>query len=102
MAPCAGSATEGTYDLTRAMEGVNVAVPATAILIDAGETRVTLPYSDLRSREDVRVKVTIDAAVRLADPAALYANLMHGKESVAIDYLAEWLASLRRTWFRPK
>lgn len=85
----------GTFDLTRPPPGVDVAVPATAILMDAGETRLSLLYSALRTREDVPVDVILELAVRLIDPAAVYKNLMHGRECLVLAALAEllWSAS---------
>jgi len=82
---------EGTYDLNRPMEAVDTAAPATAILIDAGHTRLPLLYRGLNTREDVPVELTVDLVVKLEDAAALHANLMHGRQSLSISALAELL-----------
>jgi RNA polymerase subunit RPABC4/transcription elongation factor Spt4 len=89
----AGVVAQGTFDLGRPMPGVDTAAPATAILVDAGDTPLSLLYRDLSSREDVPVDVIVEAVVRLADPAALWGNLMHGREVLAIGGLAETLWS---------
>jgi hypothetical protein len=79
---------EGTYDLNRPLGQVNTAVPATAILVDAGQTRLSLAYRGLSSKEDVRVDVVVELVVRLADPAALFTNLMHGRDRLSLVDLA--------------
>ena len=83
----------GTYDLNRPLGEVDVVTPATAILVDAGETTLGLLYRDLRTREEVGVDAAVEVVVRLTDAAALYANLMHGRESLSITALADLLRS---------
>ena len=61
----AATVAEGTYNLTRPMQGVDLAVPATAIVMDAGETRIPLLYRDLRTREEVPADVIVEVVVRL-------------------------------------
>ena len=84
----AATVAEGTYNLTRPMQGVDLAVPATAIVMDAGETRIPLLYRDLRTREEVPADVIVEVVVRLGDTAALDTNLMHGRPCLSIAGLA--------------
>lgn len=90
----AATVSQGTFDLSRPLPGVDAAVPATAIVMDAGDTTLSLLYSELRSREDVPVDVIVEVTVGLADAVALYTNLMHGRESLTIAALADmvWAA----------
>lgn len=83
---------QGTYDLNRPLEGVDLVTPATAILIDAGEVGLPLAYRGLRTREDVPVDVAVEIVVRLGDASRLHANLMHGSESLSIRALAGLVA----------
>ncbi|MFV2070582.1 MAG: zinc-ribbon domain-containing protein, partial [Pirellulales bacterium] len=89
----AAMAGAGTYHLNRPLEQVDTASPATAILIDAGETILKLLYRNVRTQEDVAVDATVQVVVQLADAAALHANLMHGRESLSISDLARLLWS---------
>ncbi len=86
-------ASEGTYNLNQPMQHVDTAQPATAILMDAGDTRLPLLYRDVRTQEEVPVDVTVELVVHLSDPAALYANIMHGRDSLSVSELAELLWS---------
>ena len=90
----AATVSQGAFDLSRPLPGVDAAVPATAIVMDAGDTTLSLLYSELRSREDVPVDVIVAVTVALADAVALYTNLMHGRESLAVTALADmvWAA----------
>jgi hypothetical protein len=90
----AATVSQGTFDLSRPLPGVDAVVPATAIVMDAGDTTLSLLYAELRSREDVPVDVIVEVTVGLADAAALYTNLMHGRESLSIAALADmvWAA----------
>jgi hypothetical protein len=81
----------GTYDLNRPLGSVDATAPATAILVDAGETPLTLAYRGMKTREDVAVDAQVALIVRLADPAALVANLLHGRDRLGIDELGELL-----------
>ena len=87
----AGAVSEGTYDLNRPMEGVDAAMPATAILADAGDVVLPLLYENLRTQEEVTVDGTVEVVVRLSDPAAVNANLMHGRDRLSVSELAEML-----------
>lgn len=66
-------------------------LPATAILVDSGETRLRLECPGLRTQEEIQVDAEAEVAVRLLDAAAVYTNLMHGRETLAISDLAEML-----------
>lgn len=87
----AGVVSEGTYDMNRPMKGVDAAMPATAILADAGDVVLPLLYRNLRTREEVTVDATVEAVVRLTDPAAVNANLMHGRDRLSVSELSEML-----------
>ena len=89
----AGVFGEGAYNLNRPLGEVDTATPATAILLDAGETTLLLSYQDLNSREDLPVEVSLEIVVRLIDGAALATNLMHGSERLMKADLAELLQS---------
>ena len=84
---------EGAYDLNQPLGGVDMATPATAVLVDAGETPVAPSYQGLTTREDLLAGVSLEAVVRLIDPVALATNLMHGCERIFHADLAELLQS---------
>jgi nucleoside diphosphate kinase len=85
--------TAGAYDVNRPPADVNVAIPATAVIICEGVTRVPLVYEGLRSVEDVSVDANVDVSFRVADAATLNANLMQGRDSLSVAELAQWLWS---------
>lgn len=89
----AAAVSGGTFDLARPLPGVDMAQPATAILIDAGDTGISLLFSGSRTEEDVLVDVIAEITVRLCDPASFHANLMHGRESFSLIALADMLWS---------
>ncbi len=89
----AATVAAGAYDLNQPPANVNVAIPATAIIVRDGEAQVPLMYEGLRSREDVSVDVHVDVSFRVADAATLNANLMHGREILSVAELAKWLWS---------
>jgi len=89
----AGVVTQGTYDLNRPLEGVELAAPATAILIREGDVALPLVCRDLRTREDVPAEAAVEVVVRLADARALYANLMHGRDRLSTGGLADLVES---------
>ena len=89
----AGAAPPGTYNLGRSIGGVDAAAPATAILVDAGDVTLMIGYVGIRTSEDVSVDAAFDIVVRLSDPMAVFANLMHGRESLGNDRLAELLSA---------
>ena len=89
----AGVVGEGAYDLNQPLGDVDMATPATAILLDAGDTTVVLSYQGLSSREDLPVEVSLEIVVRLIDGVALATNLMHGSERLMNADLADLLQS---------
>jgi hypothetical protein len=89
----AGAVTAGTFDLSRPLPGVNTAQPATAILIDEGDTGISLLFSDQRTQEEVPVDVIAEVTVRLSDAVLFHTNLMHGRESLSLATLADMLWS---------
>ena len=89
----AGVVGEGAYDLNQPLGDVDMATPATAILLDAGDTPVLLSYRGLSSREDLPVEVSLEIVVRLVDGVALATNLMHGSERLMNADLADLLQS---------
>lgn len=82
---------EGAYDLNQPLGGVDMATPATAVLVDAGETPVSLSYRGLTTREGLETSASLDLVVRLIDPVSLVTNLMHGRERIFNADLAELL-----------
>ncbi len=89
----AGAVTEGTFDLARPLPGVDAAQPATAILIDEGDTEVALLFSELRTQEDVPADVIAEVTVRLSDAAVFHENVMHGRVTFSLADLADMLWS---------
>jgi hypothetical protein len=84
---------EGAYDLNQPLGGVDTATPATAILVDAGETPLALSYQGLTTREGLEAGVSLELVVRLIDPVALVTNLLHGRDRLFHADLAELLQS---------
>ena len=65
----AGAVTEGTYDLNRPLEGVDLAAPATAILIREGDVALPLVCRDLRTREEVPAEAAVEIVVPCTPPS---------------------------------
>jgi hypothetical protein len=83
----AATLSEGSYDVRRPPEKIDMATPATAILIDAGDVSVMVPYDGLRTKEDLAFNATFKMLVRLSDAQALFVNLMHRRSTLSREDL---------------
>jgi hypothetical protein len=83
----------GIYDLARLPARLNLAWPASAVVVDAGDTSLGLEYRDLRTREEVVADLTAEVVVRVADPLSFFTNLVHGRESLPKAAVADLVRS---------
>lgn len=67
--------------------------PQTVILADAGDVVLPLRFSDLRTREDLKVEYYTEVCFRFvaARGEAFLANVLKGQEQLSYEGLADWM-----------